>query len=101
VVAGAGGIARQPDARSCVMWPIASAIRYPRQCHRASNDLASVLRASDQPGTGHAYDAATPIRTRLGRPLDIATLGALLMSDEASYITGQVISVDGGGTMCV
>jgi NAD(P)-dependent dehydrogenase (short-subunit alcohol dehydrogenase family) len=41
----------------------------------------------------------TPIRTRLGRPLDIAALGALLMSDEGSYITGQVISVDGGGTM--
>lgn len=39
------------------------------------------------------------IKSRLGRPEDIAAMGALLMSDEGSYITGQVISVDGGVTM--
>ena len=33
---------------------------------------------------------------RLGRPEDIAKLAAFLASDQASYITGQVISVDGG-----
>jgi NAD(P)-dependent dehydrogenase (short-subunit alcohol dehydrogenase family) len=36
---------------------------------------------------------------RLGRPTDIAAMSALLMSDEGSYITGQVISVDGGISM--
>jgi NAD(P)-dependent dehydrogenase (short-subunit alcohol dehydrogenase family) len=41
----------------------------------------------------------TPIRNRLGTAVDIAAMGALLMSDEGSYITGQVISVDGGATM--
>jgi NAD(P)-dependent dehydrogenase (short-subunit alcohol dehydrogenase family) len=41
----------------------------------------------------------TPIKSRLGRPADIASLAALLMSDEGSYITGQVLSVDGGLTM--
>ncbi|TAL02219.1 MAG: SDR family oxidoreductase [Rhodospirillaceae bacterium] len=41
----------------------------------------------------------THIKSRLGRPDDIASLSALLMSDEGSYITGQVISVDGGATM--
>jgi NAD(P)-dependent dehydrogenase (short-subunit alcohol dehydrogenase family) len=40
-----------------------------------------------------------PLQTRLGNPGDIAALSALLMSDEGAYITGQVISVDGGGTM--
>lgn len=39
------------------------------------------------------------IQSRLGRPEDIAAMGALLMSDEGSYITGQVIAVDGGVTM--
>lgn len=39
------------------------------------------------------------IKSRLGRPEDIAAMSALLMSDEGSYITGQVISVDGGVTM--
>jgi NAD(P)-dependent dehydrogenase (short-subunit alcohol dehydrogenase family) len=36
---------------------------------------------------------------RLGRPIDIAAMGALMMSDEGSYITGQVISVNGGSNM--
>ncbi len=39
------------------------------------------------------------IKSRLGRPEDIAAMAALLMSDEGSYITGQTISVDGGVTM--
>ncbi|MBB4858351.1 NAD(P)-dependent dehydrogenase (short-subunit alcohol dehydrogenase family) [Novosphingobium chloroacetimidivorans] len=36
---------------------------------------------------------------RLGRPEDIAAMSALLMSDEGSFITGQVLSVDGGNSM--
>ncbi|GAG11002.1 unnamed protein product [marine sediment metagenome] len=33
---------------------------------------------------------------RMGQPADVAKLVAFLASDEGSYITGQVISVDGG-----
>jgi NAD(P)-dependent dehydrogenase (short-subunit alcohol dehydrogenase family) len=42
---------------------------------------------------------AAAIKGRVGRPEDLASMGALLMSDEGSYITGQVISIDGGTTM--
>lgn len=39
--------------------------------------------------------AATPVR-RIGRPEDIAATCAFLVSEDASYITGQIIGVNGG-----
>ncbi|HEX3724643.1 MAG TPA: SDR family oxidoreductase [Pirellulales bacterium] len=45
-----------------------------------------------------ALERAIPFK-RLGQPDDIAGIVAFLASDEASYITGQVISVSGGLTM--
>jgi len=38
---------------------------------------------------------ATPVR-RMGRPEDIAATCAFLVSEEAGYITGQIIGVNGG-----
>ena len=43
------------------------------------------------------HAATTPVR-RAGRPEDIAAACAFLVSEEASYITGQVIGVNGGRT---
>ena len=37
----------------------------------------------------------TPVR-RMGRPEDIAAACAFLISEEASYITGQILGVNGG-----
>jgi len=58
-----------------------------------------MLRASEREGflgKGVEYNAArTPVR-RVGRPEDIAAACAFLVRDEASYVTGQVIGVNGG-----
>ena len=58
-----------------------------------------MLRTSEERGVlgGKVEDIAdrTPVR-RAGRPEDIAAACAFLVSDEASYITGQVIGVNGG-----
>jgi 3-oxoacyl-[acyl-carrier protein] reductase len=42
-----------------------------------------------------AAAAATPVR-RVGYPEDIATAAAFLCSEEASFVTGQTLYVDGG-----
>ncbi|MDI6028946.1 SDR family NAD(P)-dependent oxidoreductase [Corticibacterium sp. UT-5YL-CI-8] len=44
------------------------------------------------------YLARTPLR-RLGRPEDIAAAVAFLVSDEAAYITGATLDVNGGSFM--
>ena len=38
-------------------------------------------------------------QSHLGEPIGVARLIAFLASDDASYVTGQVLSVSGGLTM--
>jgi 2-hydroxycyclohexanecarboxyl-CoA dehydrogenase len=58
-----------------------------------------MLRASERKGLlgkGVEYhESLTPVR-RVGTPEDIAATCSFLVRDEASYITGQVIGVNGG-----
>jgi len=58
-----------------------------------------MLRESERRGMlGGSVDdhaAATPVR-RAGRPEDIAAACAFLVSEEAGYVTGQVVGVNGG-----
>ena len=47
---------------------------------------------------GWAESGWTPMR-RMGTPKDIANLCALLCTEEAGFVTGQTISVDGGSSL--
>ena len=50
------------------------------------------------PKLREALTKAIPFR-RLGQPTDVANVVAFLASDEASFVTGQTVSVSGGLTM--
>ncbi|MEU6132814.1 SDR family oxidoreductase [Saccharopolyspora sp. NPDC047091] len=56
--------------------------------------FATALYADDEDGVAGSY----PLK-RLGEPADIGAAAAYLLSDEASWITGQVLTLDGGLTL--
>lgn len=53
------------------------------------------MTAKLSPEVREKYAARIPLG-RLGQPEDVAKLVAFLASDDAKYITGQIIGVDGG-----
>jgi NAD(P)-dependent dehydrogenase (short-subunit alcohol dehydrogenase family) len=59
-------------------------------------DFARALWANPQ--TLERRLAMTPLG-RIGQPEDIAGVAVFLASDQASFITGQVVVVDGGTTI--
>jgi NAD(P)-dependent dehydrogenase (short-subunit alcohol dehydrogenase family) len=60
--------------------------------------LTETAKLSLSPEYRESILAMTPA-ARLGKPEDIGAMVAFLLSDLAEWITGQVISVDGGVTM--
>ena len=109
-----GSIAAYRGATSRVAYAMAKAAGYALMRHVAHRYGEQGIRANTiAPGTiMHAkWNDLLPqemknnllatqlIKSRLGLPEDIAGLGALLISDEGSFITGQVMCVDGGATM--
>jgi NAD(P)-dependent dehydrogenase (short-subunit alcohol dehydrogenase family) len=81
------------------------AIKFGPQGVRANSVAPGVIERQATAGREASPASVREIATkftsikRLGQPTDIASMCTLLMSDEGSYITGQVLNIDGGVTM--
>lgn len=62
--------------------------------------LAAEFAAAPDPARERADNESTIPLGRFGQPDDIAAAVAFLLSDEAAYITGANLVVDGGRTSC-
>jgi NAD(P)-dependent dehydrogenase (short-subunit alcohol dehydrogenase family) len=62
--------------------------------------LTAEFEASPDPARERAENESTIPLGRFGQPGDIAAAVAFLLSDEAGYITGASLVVDGGRTSC-
>ncbi|MEU8119388.1 glucose 1-dehydrogenase [Spirillospora sp. NPDC049024] len=60
--------------------------------------LAEEARQLGEPAEAFYADAADRPLGRIGRPADIAAMVAFLAGDQASFVSGAVIPVDGAGT---
>ena len=46
-------------------------------------------------------NAKVPLRDQMGRAWDVADAALFLASDEANFITGVALPVDGGALVCI
>lgn len=63
---------------------------------RVNGVAPGIIRTDCAPPDDEALKRRVPLQNRLGRPEDVAGVVAFLCSADASYMTGEIVYVDGG-----
>jgi len=66
------------------------------RCNAVAPGLIMTRVTSTRVGVGRDIMLANTLTPRLGDPLDIANAVAYLLSEDAAFVTGHVLAVDGG-----
>ena len=103
--AGSSAFAASAAAKAGVEALVKAAAAELASCNVTVNAVAPGYVRKDRPNTGALAEAElakllehVPMR-RMAAPDDIAACIAFLLSDDAAYITGQTLHVDGGLTL--
>ena len=96
--ASKGGVAQFTRAAALDSAPHAVRINCVCPCFVETPLLEEWISATQDPLRARAEAAATQPMGRIGKPEEIAGPIAFLASDEASFVTGLVLPVDGGAT---
>ncbi len=93
--ASKGGVRMLTKAAACDLGPYGITVNAVGPGHTRTGMTRHLI---DDPDMERDWVSRTPLG-RLGEPEDIANAVAFLASDEAGYITGQTIYVEGGRTL--
>jgi len=95
--AGKSAVIGMTRQMACDFGPLAIRVNAICPGHIVTERIQALLWANDPEGL-RFFEQQYPLR-RTGRPLDIANAVVFLCSDEASFITGHALPVDGGLTI--
>tara|TARA_R110002020_G_scaffold65413_18_gene172827 strand:+ start:3242 stop:3979 length:738 start_codon:yes stop_codon:yes gene_type:complete len=99
-IAAPGSFAYPPSKGAVLMLTRQAAVEYIRQGIRVNAICPGIIRTPILDGAPVGLDvlAESVPMGRLGEPEEVAALAAFLASDEAAFITGQGVLIDGGQT---
>jgi NAD(P)-dependent dehydrogenase (short-subunit alcohol dehydrogenase family) len=95
--AGKSAVIGMTRQMACDFGPLGIRVNAICPGHIVTERIQALLWANDPEGL-RFFEQQYPLR-RTGRPLDIANAVVFLCSDEASFITGHALPVDGGLTI--